>query len=108
MLERQVGNVDADGRKLVRCAFECLQACCAALCRVLNSRRQAALALVRPGTLYRDVGPVIHARARQDGCSVVKTYCGHGIGRLCQPDEMCEPDGHRSTVPHSTKRASLQ
>eukprot|EP00658_Telonema_sp_P-2_P075780 TRINITY_DN6552_c0_g1_i2.p1 TRINITY_DN6552_c0_g1~~TRINITY_DN6552_c0_g1_i2.p1 ORF type:complete len:128 (-),score=26.19 TRINITY_DN6552_c0_g1_i2:295-678(-) len=22
------------------------------------------------------------SRARQDGCSVVKTYCGHGIGKL--------------------------
>merc|ERR1711871_108837 len=62
-----VGNVDEEGRKLVRCAFECLQ---------------AALAMVKPGTLYRDLGPVIHKRARQDDCSVVKIYCGHGIGAL--------------------------
>jgi len=62
-----VGNCDEDTHKLVKCSFECLQ---------------AALATVKPGTLYRDVGSVIHTRARQDGCSVVKTYCGHGIGSL--------------------------
>ena len=62
-----VGNCDEETHKLVKCSFECLQ---------------AALATVKPGTLYRDVGSVIHTRARKDGCSVVKTYCGHGIGSL--------------------------
>jgi methionyl aminopeptidase len=62
-----VGNVDADGRRLVQTAFECLA---------------SAMALVKPGTLYRDLGTVIERHAKQNKCSVVRTYCGHGIGSL--------------------------
>ena len=62
-----VGKVDADGRRLVQTAFECLA---------------AAMALVKPGTLYRDLGAVIERTAKQQKCSVVRTYCGHGIGNL--------------------------
>jgi methionine aminopeptidase len=39
-----VGNVDEDGRRLVKCAFDCLS---------------AAVAMVRPDTMYRDVGNTI-------------------------------------------------
>jgi len=62
-----VGNVDEEGRKLVKCAFECLQ---------------SALAACKPGTLYRDLGAKINKVAKSYNCSVVKTYCGHGIGDL--------------------------
>jgi len=62
-----VGNVDDDGKKLVKTAFECLQ---------------KALKMVKPGTLYRDLGAVIHKTATASGCSVNRTYCGHGIGSL--------------------------
>mmetsp|Transcript_5620 Transcript_5620/g.20118 ORF Transcript_5620/g.20118 Transcript_5620/m.20118 type:complete len:431 (-) Transcript_5620:61-1353(-) len=62
-----VGKVDAESHKLVKTAFECLQ---------------AAVALVKPGTLYRDVGNAISKRAKVGGCSIVKSYCGHGVHRL--------------------------
>mmetsp|Transcript_18946 Transcript_18946/g.24379 ORF Transcript_18946/g.24379 Transcript_18946/m.24379 type:complete len:414 (+) Transcript_18946:88-1329(+) len=62
-----VGKVDADGQRLVQTAFECLS---------------AAMALVKPGTLYRDLGQVIERHAKSNKCSVVRTYCGHGIGSL--------------------------
>lgn len=62
-----VGSVDADGRRLVQTAFECLS---------------SAMALVKPGTLYRDLGTVIERTAKRNNCSVVRTYCGHGIGSL--------------------------
>lgn len=62
-----VGNVDDEGRKLVKTAFDCLS---------------AALSMVKPGTLYRDLGTAIHKVASSNGCSVVRTYCGHGIGSL--------------------------
>jgi methionyl aminopeptidase len=62
-----VGKVDADGRRLVQTAFECLA---------------TAMDLVKPGTLYRDLGQVIERTARLNNCSVVRTYCGHGIGNL--------------------------
>ncbi|GMI48656.1 hypothetical protein TrCOL_g10525 [Triparma columacea] len=62
-----VGDVDEEGRMLVETAFTCLQ---------------KALAMCKPGTLYRDLGGAIHRHAKDNGCSVVKTYCGHGIGNL--------------------------
>ena len=62
-----IGKVDADGQKLVQTAFECLS---------------AALALVKPGALYRDLGTAIHKVSQKNKCSVVRTYCGHGIGNL--------------------------
>jgi methionyl aminopeptidase len=62
-----IGNVDAEGRRLVQTAFECLA---------------AALDLVRPGTLYRDLGTTIHKVATANKCTVNRTYGGHGIGSL--------------------------
>ncbi len=38
--------------------------------------------MVKPGTLYRDLGTTIHKTATANGCSVNRTYCGHGIGSL--------------------------
>jgi methionyl aminopeptidase len=62
-----VGKVDPEGRQLVQTAFECLS---------------ASLDMVKPGTLYRDLGTTIHKVATRGNCSVVRTYCGHGIGSL--------------------------
>ena len=60
-------NVDDQGRHLVQTSFQCLA---------------AAMALIQPGTLYRDLGNAIHKVAVANKCSVVRTYCGHGIGSL--------------------------
>lgn len=62
-----VGNVNANGQNLVKTAFECLQ---------------VAVSMVQPGTLYRELGTAIHKHASANGFSVVRTYCGHGIGSL--------------------------
>ena len=62
-----VGKVDEEGRKLVQTAYECLQ---------------SAVAMIKDGTLYRDLGTAIQKTASSRGCSVVHTYCGHGIGDL--------------------------
>nr|CCA21630.1 methionine aminopeptidase putative [Albugo laibachii Nc14] len=62
-----VGDVDAEGIRLVKTAFDCLQ---------------AAVSLVKPGTMYRELGKRIASVASTQGFSVVKTYCGHGIGKL--------------------------
>jgi methionyl aminopeptidase len=62
-----VGNVDDDAKRLVKTSFDCLA---------------AALDLVKPGTLYRDLGKAIHKTASANKCSIVRTYCGHGIGSL--------------------------
>jgi len=62
-----VGNVDEDSKLLVKTAYDCLA---------------AAIAEVKPGVRYRDVGTVIQKHAFANACSVTKTYCGHGINQL--------------------------
>jgi len=62
-----VGNVDEAGKKLVQTTYECLE---------------LAIKECKPGMLYRDVGKVIQKHAHQNGFSVVRTYCGHGVGQL--------------------------
>jgi len=62
-----VGNVDEQGRKLVQTTSECLQ---------------KSIEIVKPGTMYREVGNVISKHAQSNGFSVVRSYCGHGIGKL--------------------------
>ncbi len=37
--------------------------------------------LVKPGTRLGDIGEVIQKHAESNGFSVVREYCGHGIGR---------------------------
>jgi methionyl aminopeptidase len=62
-----IGDCDEDSHRLVRTAYNALQ---------------EAAKMIRPGTLYRDLGNSIHAEAVKNNCSVVTTYCGHGVGQL--------------------------
>jgi methionyl aminopeptidase len=62
-----VGSVDSESKALVQCAFNALA---------------AAVAIVKPGTLYRDLGEEIFKVTHAAGFSIVRTYCGHGIGTL--------------------------
>lgn len=41
---------------------------------------------VRPGTRLGDIGHAIQTHAEQNGFSVVREYCGHGIGRIFHED----------------------
>lgn len=43
---------------------------------------QKAIAIVKPGERYREIGNVIQKHVQTHGFSVVKSYCGHGIHRL--------------------------
>lgn len=61
-----VGNVSTKARRLVDTAYECLL---------------TGLALVRPGARLGDIGAAIQALAESRNYSVVREYCGHGIGR---------------------------
>jgi len=62
-----IGNVDEKYKKLVQVTKEALD---------------RAIAIVRPGCMYREVGQVISKYVNIHGFSVVRTYCGHGIGEL--------------------------
>jgi len=43
--------------------------------------RDAGVATVRDGVRLGDIGAVIEELARREGCSVVRDFCGHGIGK---------------------------
>jgi len=60
-----VGEVDAEGRRLVQAAQECLQ---------------RGIAAVKPGRALSEIGKSIEAHASRQGYGVVRAYCGHGIG----------------------------
>ncbi|KAK4593051.1 hypothetical protein RGQ29_017269 [Quercus rubra] len=68
-----VGNVDEESRRLVQCTYESLE---------------KAIAIVKPGVRFREIGEVINRHTTMSGFSVVKSYCGHGIGELfhCAPN----------------------
>lgn len=42
----------------------------------------AGLAVIKPGNTLRDIGRAIQTRAEAQGFSVVRDFCGHGLGRV--------------------------
>lgn len=66
-----VGDVAPHAVRLIRVTQECLY---------------KAIELVRPGTRLGDIGHVIQTYAESNNYSVVREYCGHGIGRIFHED----------------------
>ena len=62
-----VGEPSPQARHLVKTTYE-------ALC--------AGIRVVRPGATLGDIGYAIQSVAERDGFSVVREYCGHGIGKV--------------------------
>ena len=58
---------DEPSVRLVQTAYECLF---------------RAIETVKPGELYRNLGNVIQPLAESNGCSVSRTYMGHGVNTL--------------------------
>lgn len=61
-----VGEVSPLARRLVQVTYEAMW---------------KGIKAVRPGARLGDVGHAIERHARRNGYSVVREYCGHGIGR---------------------------
>jgi methionyl aminopeptidase len=51
------------------------------LCQVTYEAMWRGIRAVRPGATLGDVGHAIQSFAESQRCSVVRDYCGHGIGR---------------------------
>jgi methionyl aminopeptidase len=60
------GESSVQARRLVQISYECMW---------------RGIDLVRPGIRLGDIGHVIQTHAERNGFSVVREYCGHGIGR---------------------------
>lgn len=52
------------------------------LCRVTYESMMLGIEQVKPGNTLADIGQAIQKHAEGNGYSVVKEYCGHGIGRV--------------------------
>jgi methionyl aminopeptidase len=61
-----VGNGSIKAKHVTRISHECLW---------------LGIDLVKPGIQLGDIGAVIQTHAEKNRCSVVREYCGHGIGR---------------------------
>jgi methionyl aminopeptidase len=51
------------------------------VCEVAHEAMARGIEMVRPGVRLGDIGHAIQRFAEGKGCSVVREYCGHGIGR---------------------------
>lgn len=52
------------------------------LIRITQECLYKAIAIVKPGTRLGDIGAVIQKHAESQRFSVVREYCGHGIGKV--------------------------
>jgi methionyl aminopeptidase len=66
-----IGAVSAPAKRLVRTTYEALW---------------KGIRAVRPGATLGDIGFAIEQHAKRAGYSVVRDYCGHGIGREMHED----------------------
>ena len=62
-----VGEPTIQARRLVQVCYEAMW---------------LGIRMVRPGTRLGDIGHAIQTHAEQHNFSIVREYCGHGIGRL--------------------------
>ncbi|CAI6080534.1 unnamed protein product [Clonostachys chloroleuca] len=76
-------KADPDNVRVVEAARECLD---------------EAIKAVKPGTLIREFGNIIEKHAKTKNCSVIRTYCGHGVNTLFH----CPPN-----VPHYAKNKTV-
>ena len=76
-------RADPDAVRLVETTRECLA---------------QAIATIKPGLPLRSFGDVIEKHASSRGCSVIRTYCGHGIDQRFH----CAPN-----VPHYAKNKAV-
>ena len=69
------------------------------VCEVAQRCLAAGIAEVRPGARLGDIGAAIEALAQREGCSVVRDFGGHGIGRLMHMEPHVTHVGPRSAGP---------
>ncbi len=66
-----IGEPSIKARRVCDISYECLK---------------RGIRLVKPGAFLGDIGAVIQQYAEANNCSVVREYCGHGIGKKFHED----------------------
>jgi methionyl aminopeptidase len=62
-----IGEVTRKAERLIEVTYECLM---------------RGIAMVKPGAHLGDIGYAIQTFAESERCSVVRDFCGHGLGRV--------------------------
>ncbi len=66
-----VGKPTIQGQRLTRIAYECMK---------------IGIEMIKPGIRLGDIGHAIQSHAEKHNCSIVREYCGHGIGKMFHED----------------------
>ncbi len=78
----------------------------ARLCRVSFESMMVGIEMIKPGIKLGDLGNAIQTHAESNGYSVVREYCGHGIGRKFHEEPHIlhygKPDTGMTLVPGMT------
>jgi methionyl aminopeptidase len=61
------GEASPQAKRLVRVTYECMR---------------LGIEMVKPGVRLGDIGHAIQTHAEKNNCTIVREYCGHGIGRV--------------------------
>jgi len=77
-----IGDASIQARRLCEITFECLW---------------LGISVVRPGGHIGDIGAIIQKHAERNGYSVVREYCGHGIGAKFHEDPQVTHYGKAGT-----------
>ena len=77
-----VGEPSIRAKRLVQITYECMK---------------LGIDMVKPGVHLGDIGHVIQHHAESNKCSVVREYCGHGIGREFHEDPQVLHYGQKGT-----------
>ena len=78
-----VGRINPKAEKLIKVTYECLM---------------KSIDILKPGISLGDIGFVIQNHAESENFSVVRDFCGHGLGKVfhCSPPlpdfNSCVPD----------------
>lgn len=68
-----VGKIPTHADRLIKVTQECLY---------------MAMEIVKPGTTLGDIGAIIQKHAEKNNYSIVREYCGHGIGKIFHESEI--------------------
>ena len=79
-----IGEITPQAKRLCEITFECLW---------------LGISVIRPGTFLGDIGAVIQKYAEKSGYSVVREFCGHGIGAKFHEDPQVLHYGKTGTGP---------
>jgi methionyl aminopeptidase len=66
-----VGKSTVQGQRLAQVAYDCMR---------------TGIEMIKPGIRLGDIGHAIQTHAEKNHCSIVREYCGHGIGRVFHED----------------------